>query len=146
MIVRGPAPGRLKATEVARGTKTGTRSELMKRAEHQACNHPRTNAAREACRKAGGPGAGAAQALDHANCDHPATNAARKRCRRKISSHLKAKRGVKYVGVSQSREPADLPVIPADGLSTTSFLYLPLASADELLISFPDVDLDDEAV
>ncbi|WP_328651331.1 hypothetical protein OG598_25025 [Micromonospora sp. NBC_00330] len=38
--------------------------------------------------------------------------------------------------MSQSREPADLPVIPADGLPTTSFLHLPLASTDELLITF----------
>ncbi|MFF5181765.1 hypothetical protein ACFY2Q_27365 [Micromonospora sp. NPDC000316] len=79
------------------------------------------------------------------NCDHPANNAARKRCRRKISSHLKAKRGVKYVGVGRSGGPADLPITPADGLSATSFLHLPLASTAELLISFPDIDLDDEA-
>ncbi|WP_279433276.1 hypothetical protein [Micromonospora sp. KC606] len=42
--------------------------------------------------------------------------------------------------MSQSGGPADLPIIPADGLSTTSFLHLPLAADGELLISFPDDD------
>lgn len=110
----------------------------MPKTYHSNCDHPATNAAREACRKAGGPGPEATRGLDHANCDHPLTNAARKRCRRRVSPHLKAKRAVKYVGVSQSGGPADLPIIPADGLSTPSLLYLPLASSKELLTSFPE--------
>ncbi|GAA3937192.1 hypothetical protein Aau02nite_79040 [Amorphoplanes auranticolor] len=114
----------------------------MKRAEHGACDHPRTPAARDACRKAGGPGAEAMQAFDHANCDHAPTNAARKRCRRKLGP-LRPKHKVQYVGgTNKSRGSADLPIVASDGPLRTSFAYLPLAPPTTLESLF---DPDKEA-